>query len=503
MDESISANTWGVIILYRVCIFALVQSITPARILLFLILIGAALFLVALVFPQQGIRLNSGLQLRFVSTNDLMNGAQKEKIDLSEAQRLADSLDQIAEFPELQQPTDGSVPAPGEVKEPIRFGQSGKSSLWGFFSLLDSLSITGGSTRIMHYGDSQIESDRMTSYFRDKFQRYFGGRGPGLVPVLSYSGNAGVQVSTEGSWYQYGLFGNMNAKGMRVGPLLSMAALCQLPGDTLNADSLFTASAAMQAGSALYSTARTFNRIRVFYDNQNPQATISIEAGGEQFSRTLDPGHTMFTVNLGSWTDMLAFTVQGDASTRIQGISMESQTGVIVDNIPLRGSSGTVFTQSNRKMMSDALNGMDVSLIILQFGGNVMPYIKDEKACIDYGNWFYSQIKYLQGIRPDAAIIVIGPSDMSTKQGSDYLTYPLLKNVRDALQGAAFRAGAGYWDLYAAMGGENSMAAWVNADPPLAMPDYTHFSPRGARIMAEMFYEALMQEYHSYQGAIR
>jgi hypothetical protein len=159
-----------------VCIFAPVQSITPARILLFLILIGAALFLIALVFPQQGIRLNNGLQLQFVSTNDLMKGSQKEKVDITDAQRLADSLDKIAEFPELQQPNDGQVPAPGEVKEPIRFGQAGKSSLWSFFRILDSLSITGGSTRIMHYGDSQIESDRMTSYFRDKFQRNFGFR---------------------------------------------------------------------------------------------------------------------------------------------------------------------------------------------------------------------------------------------------------------------------------------------------------------------------------------
>jgi lysophospholipase L1-like esterase len=292
----------------------------------------------------------------------------------------------------------------------------------------------------------------------------------------------------------------MNGKGKTVGPLLSFSSMCSLPPDSLHLDSIYTASAAMQAGSALYTNARSFNRIRIFYSNQYAAASITLEAGGETISRPLNPEHTMLTINLSQWADMLSFTLKGDATTLIQGVSMESQTGVIVDNIPLRGSAGTIFKQADRRLMTDAMNSMDVSLFILQFGGNVMPYIEDEQACINYGNWFYSQIKYLQSIRPDAAFIVIGPSDMSIKEGSDFVTYPLLPNVRDALRSAAFRAGAGYFDMFEAMGGQNSMTAWVAADPPLAMPDYTHFSPRGARLMGEMFYEALMLEYQNYKN---
>jgi hypothetical protein len=40
------------------------------------------------------------------------------------------------------------------------------------------------------------------------------------------------------------------------------------------------------------------------------------------------------------------------------------------------------------------------------------------------------------------------------------------------------------------------MIAWVEKD--LAGPDYTHFTPGGARYVAEMFYEAFIYEYQQY-----
>ena len=87
---------------------------------------------------------------------------------------------------------------------------------------------------------------------------------------------------------------------------------------------------------------------------------------------------------------------------------------------------------------------------------------------------------------------------MSLKAEAYYESYPLIPKVRDALKEAAFKAGAAYWDMYEAMGGENSMPSWVEADPALAGTDYTHFTPRGARIISEFFYKALIIEYESY-----
>ena len=38
--------------------------------------------------------------------------------------------------------------------------------------------------RVMHYGDSQIEEDRMTMQIREQLQKQYGGRGVGLMPLL-------------------------------------------------------------------------------------------------------------------------------------------------------------------------------------------------------------------------------------------------------------------------------------------------------------------------------
>jgi lysophospholipase L1-like esterase len=100
----------------------------------------------------------------------------------------------------------------------------------------------------------------------------------------------------------------------------------------------------------------------------------------------------------------------------------------------------------------------------------------------------------LKQLNPHTSFIVIGPSDMSHKVNGRFITYKLLPLVDSEMKKAAFKAGIAYWDMYEAMGGYNSMPSWVNAIPPLAITDYTHFTTRGAKLIANMFYNALMIE---------
>ena len=78
--------------------------------------------------------------------------------------------------------------------------------------------------------------------------------------------------------------------------------------------------------------------------------------------------------------------------------------------------------------------------------------------------------------------------------------FPQLEPIRDALRQATLESGFGFWDLYEAMGGSNSMPSFVQADPPLASRDYLHFTPKGANLVAEMFYNALMLEYNHFSA---
>jgi lysophospholipase L1-like esterase len=177
-------------------------------------------------------------------------------------------------------------------------------------------------------------------------------------------------------------------------------------------------------------------------------------------------------------------------------LSLEGNSGVMVDNIALRGSSGTFFQHINLEQLKAFYNYLDVKLIILQFGGNAIPSLVDQSMAVNYGNYLRYQIKLVKKAAPDVSILFIGPSDMNIKEGMEYITYPMLESVRDEIKKAVLESGCAFFDLYDCMGGKNSMAAWVEQN--LAASDYTHFSPQGARKMATMLYAALINEYNAY-----
>jgi lysophospholipase L1-like esterase len=179
---------------------------------------------------------------------------------------------------------------------------------------------------------------------------------------------------------------------------------------------------------------------------------------------------------------------------RLYGLSFESYSGVQMDNIALRGSSGLIFSKMDREQQEAMMHQLAPSLILLQFGGNVVPYMNPRY----YRREFEKELAFFREICPGVPIIVIGPADMSIREKGMFETYPGLEKIRDALKTATLESGFAFWDLYEAMGGYNSMPSFVHADPPLASTDYVHFNGLGINVVAEMFYNSLMIEYQRY-----
>jgi hypothetical protein len=143
----------------------------------------------------------------------------------------------------------------------------------------------------------------------------------------------------------------------------------------------------------------------------------------------------------------------------------------------------------NVKMYDD----LNSELMILQFGGNSVPFFKDSASVRRFASQFQAQIRMAKRLNPSAAIIVIGPSDMSKFSSGIYESYKLLPYVVAQMRRCAGNENAGYWDLFSAMGGLNSMVSWVESG--LAGKDYIHFSNKGASIASQMFYDAFEAEF--------
>jgi lysophospholipase L1-like esterase len=189
-------------------------------------------------------------------------------------------------------------------------------------------------------------------------------------------------------------------------------------------------------------------------------------------------------------------SLQGTAE--IYGISIEGKSGVTVDNVPLRGCSGTIFTDIDGNTLKQCYAQTNVKLIIMQFGGNFMPGVNSDKMVKYCTERIAKQINYLQKLNPSAKILFIGPSDMSKTVNGKLQTYPYLPVMNKALKQTVLENGAAYWDMFNVMGGENSMIAWVKHSPAWAGGDYIHFTEAGAEKIATTLSDAFLAHYQFY-----
>ena len=384
----------------------------------------------------------------------------------------------------------------------LEMNSEGRENLRKFFYHLQHDSLT----RIMHYGDSQIEGDRITSFVRNKLQVRFGGTGVGLRPALQpYDYVFSAQQENSSNWKRYPIYGDVDSTIThgKYGVMGAFSRYSPLVPDSIpfKDSMMYEAEMNVSKSDISYKKTREYDYMRLFYGNTcRPVETVVIARGDTVLYDTLHSNidYAVLECALPDSTNSVTLHFSGYDGPDVYGIELASRKGIIMDNIALRGSSGTIFTKSDYGHSLKMYKDLNPSLFILQFGGNVVPYIKDKKAIERYGRWFGSQILRIQQMCPVAAILVIGPSDMSTKEKDKYVTYKHLPTLVETLKEVSIEKGCTYWDMYSAMGGYNSMPSWVNAEPELARPDYVHFSAKGARLVANMFYNALIFEYNSY-----
>jgi lysophospholipase L1-like esterase len=459
-----------------------------------------------LYFPEQGVTLGKNVELKFPTFEEFFLDENEEYADISDILDQSEELGDSSIIIELEPEEIGfdTIRAnAGDLKKKIHyieFAENDKKNLHKFFKTLHNLKNSNELIRIMHYGDSQIEGDRMTSFIRNKMQKQFGGSGPGLLSAVQpYNFQYSIKQTNNGDWHRYTLNGGRDTTILhsRYGALSSFSQFTPHDKNIDDDTSKINASIIFEEAIQSYPSVRNFNQCRIFWGYN--KAPVYYETFIENELHDADVIPPNQSLNVVKWTfdqpvKNIRFNFNGIHSPEFYGIALDNTSGVAVDNIALRGSSGLIFNKIERDLLHSMYSELNVKLLILQFGGNVVSYMNKSH----YKRYFLKQLNHLKTIVPDIPIIVIGVSDMSVKEKQRYVTRPNLENIRDALKEASFEAGHMYWDMYEAMGGKNSMPSWVFAEPALASTDFVHFNYRGARIIAEMFYNALIYEYNLY-----
>jgi lysophospholipase L1-like esterase len=304
--------------------------------------------------------------------------------------------------------------------------------------------------RVVHYGDSQIEEDRMSQQIREHLQGRYGGRGVGLMPLAQTIPTRtvrqelfmqGKRISPQQGPRRYLVYSfkrDQRADGM-YGPMGQMVYM---------ADSLVKGSEDITAVCTPLDKGPYYTRWQVFADD-----SIQYSFAGD--------------------------TVHLSGKGGVYGLSQESSTGVIVDNVPMRGCLGNVFTRMNEGQLRRFYREQNVRLIIMQFGGNAIPSNRSPGTIAAIVSGLRDQVRYLKNCAPEAAILFIGPSDMLTQTDGEWATYPMVPYMDRLLQKMAAEEEIAYFSLYRWMGGSGSMLKWQEVG--LAGSDGVHFTRAGAR----------------------
>ena len=461
--------------------------VKPERTLTFFVFILILLGLLTIIFPKNGITIGNDLTLHFPDLKEFMKESMptKDSVDSTKAIFIADNdlaviESDTAQFVEHTEVIDSSVfefkprtISTDSLRQPLNLPASGLKCLENLFSSLIDPDELKHVVRIMHYGDSQIETDRITNYLRYKLQQQFGGSGPGLIPAkTAYDYKSPCAVSNSDNWKRYTVFPSIDTAVKHTnygvlgafctfGPLRKITTkntkitkndsiqndsvqtvdsmpVITKPEETIQPKETLTGTISFTP-STLRQNLKVIKKCRLFYGNTDAICNIKVLDGETVlYDEKLKPtdSYSSKLFNFSEPPVNLKMEFSSPQSPEIYGFALDGNSGVAVDNIALRGCSGTIFTKISGNMLARMYNELNVKCVILQFGGNAVPYMTEERLNA-FKSMFAAQIRYIKRLCPKMSIIVVGPADMSTKVGDKYQTYEILPPLVEALKSAA------------------------------------------------------------------
>jgi lysophospholipase L1-like esterase len=336
--------------------------------------------------------------------------------------------------------------------------------------------------RVAHFGDSTLEGDLISSDLRELFQLKYGGTGVGVVPITSLDTKfrQTTDLSFSDDWTTATVF-SRNKERLPLG---------------INGH-VFVNSAnswvEMKTNNR-YKTVKKFDVAKLFYADAKANAEVKYSLNGKKsVTKSLSTGkglHVLKIKNKNSKSIKLEFPQS--ESAYYYGVSLESENGVYIDNYALRGNSGVDLKKISTEYLQSFQDKMDYKLVILEFGLNILSGRKTNFS--RYERSMVKIIKRMKTAMPNASFLLVGVHDKCVKKGSKFITDPTVLKLVEAQKNIAHEANIAFWNLFDAMGGKNSMVEWVNANPPRAFKDYTHFNDIGAKKEAKMLFDELMKK---------
>jgi len=345
--------------------------------------------------------------------------------------------------------------------------------------------LKGGTIRILHYGDSPTTGDLITADARAALQREFGDGGSGFVLIArpwAWYNHRGVEMEANSSWK------------------IDIAGIATLK-DGMHG--LGGVSFVGGPGATAHWKLRGQAMVVIAYLAQPDGGAFAVDADDTQLgtvetvAENKSAGYAPFKIPQGAQRFTLRVT---RGTVRLYGAEFRrAGQGVIYSALGVNGANVTLLSKSfNERHWSAELRHYNPNLVIVNYGTNESGY--PDFVNKTWGPEMKEVVRRLHAALPDASVLLMSPMDRGERKlGGEIETMPVLPKLVQIEARVASENGAAFFNTFAAMGGDGTMARWYAAEPRLVSADFIHPMPAGAKIVGELLYNALRDGYNQYK----
>ncbi|MBR5843359.1 MAG: hypothetical protein IKY75_02120 [Bacteroidaceae bacterium] len=326
--------------------------------------------------------------------------------------------------------------------------------------------------RIAFLGDSFIEADIFTQNVRMLLQDLFGGCGVGYMAM--HSDFPGFRRSI-----------TQSDKGWKTANVISPKPPYNLLSLPLQHHS---------AEGEAYTRLKGVNKLRHIDQWEvstlgfiaQDSAVISIKTDSASYSYEVGGSKQAQFITVDEPTSSLEVRCS-NPQVAMWGTWLDGRKGIAVDNISMRGYSGTSLELLETAHLQELYKAIPYDLIVLQYGLNRMtPSITDYTP---YTHQLINAIAHLRQAFPHTDILIMGIGDRCQNENGEIKTMPAIYGMRKAQRNAAIEAECLFWDCCEAMKQIGGMPTFVENN--WASKDYTHINHQGGAPLAEEFIKAI------------
>ncbi|MFN7986433.1 MAG: GDSL-type esterase/lipase family protein [Thermoanaerobaculia bacterium] len=370
-------------------------------------------------------------------------------------------------------------PVPASPGTPI---EDPAGDLSRFFAALDRVEKgeSGALARISHYGDSPLTGDMISGEARSMLQKQFGNGGPGFVLAgrpWGWYGHRGIALDAKG-WTPHS-------------PLLTWGN-----GGHYGLGLVSFSSASAGARSDVAWEKGRFTRAEVTFTVAPGNGTllVSVDGGAEEAVPTAGAERrtARFVAAAPEGAARIALRPKGDGEVTVYGVTLETAgPGLVYDALGANGSSVHALALADAKGWIDSLALRGSDLVILNYGTNESG--NEAIAGPHYVRELVGLVGRVRTALPEASVLIMAPMDRGARgPEGEITTMPAIPKIVEAQRKAAQEARCAFFDTYAAMGGDGTMARWYRSEPRLVTGDFTHTTFAGSERVARLLVDALL-----------